>query len=180
MSKKSLFLILFGGVLILSGLIVEIISHENTAKSAKNFNSAKQADFRQFVEGKFSKKYFDITFQDGNIAKRPRLKVSYNLKGQSGILYIYTFWQKNFANNQVQVAQKAEINKFKKAQSGSWADNSFKVIGIGGKPSRPGQVFVLPYRMIKGTHMNINDLNRYKKADRYANFYYDVAAQTLE
>jgi Na+-translocating ferredoxin:NAD+ oxidoreductase RnfG subunit len=58
MNRKSIYLIVLGIVLVISGVFVEVVTFTEKNKKETYRSLQKQMDFRQVVSDKFSDKYF--------------------------------------------------------------------------------------------------------------------------
>lgn len=183
MKGKSLFFIVFGFILVIAGTSIVFNSFRNNAKitsNASSFHTNKnQEDFKNYISNKFSKKIFNVsTTASARSLEYLNLSVEYDLLGEEGVFYLNTLWLKKYEDNIVTLATENEIINYQSYLSAN-ENKIFKIIGIGGEPTNPGLLFIIPAERINKTHQHIQEINEFKKSELRSNFFFDINNKTL-
>jgi hypothetical protein len=184
MKGKSLLLIAFGFLLVISGTTSIIFNNTkkntNSTSSGPLFDGKKnQEDFITYVSNKFSKNYFNVSKTASvNNLEYLDLSVEYDLLGEEGVFYLNTLWVKSYQDNIVKLASDYEILNYQ-SYLGANENPIFKILGIGGEPTNPKLLFIIPADRIKKTHQYIQKINEFKKNELHSNFFYDINDKTL-
>jgi len=143
--------------------------------------------FEKFVVKKFSKKYFTIKewrgdkFVEGVYAdsnKLPDMEIELKLHNNIVKFAVECKWRYRFNKNQFELKEYNLKNyrEFEKEKN----IPVFIVVGIGGKPSLPELMYVIPLKEIKKNIIVRRDMTKYLYEDIKKDFYYDVRNTTLE
>ncbi|MDA3865796.1 MAG: hypothetical protein PF489_03485 [Salinivirgaceae bacterium] len=181
MNRKSIYLIVLGIVLVISGVFVEVVTFTEKNKKETYRSLQKQMDFRQVVSDKFSDKYF--TFEKVKIENASiyqLFKVNYNIKGKAGSFYIETFWQESEDDNLIKDADLLKLKKHTKLNFDRDQLVDFKIIGLGGFPSSPKQIFIIPAEKISSANISIDFIAQHCKDAVKENFFYDTENNVLK
>jgi hypothetical protein len=138
-------------------------------------------DFEKYVVQKFDQKYFEITqwagdkFVEGRFAEttqQPDIQLVLRSAGKRYPLAVECKWRSNPKSEFVRFAddeQLARYQKFGKTNN----TPTFIVLGIGGKPSDPAEVFVIPIDRFNKPLQHLDNLKDYKREDINRGFYFD-------
>ncbi|MFO7863043.1 MAG: hypothetical protein R6U85_03500 [Salinivirgaceae bacterium] len=181
MNKKSIYLIVLGIALVISGVIVEVVAFTERNEEETYSSLQKQMDFRQVVFNKFSDKYFTIEkVQTGTTSTHQLFKVNYNIKGNVDSFYIEALWQTTKDENQIQDVDLRSINKHIHLSNERNQLPDFIIIGVGSNPSLPKQLFVVPVNDLSSFHISSDFLEKYRKDDVKKNFFYHTDRNVLK
>lgn len=161
-------------------------SEEDNETELIGINQKAGLDFEKFVIQKFDRKYFKIRnwasdkFVDGRYADtttQPDIQLSLNLRGQSYPLAVECKWRNQSKGEFVRFANDGQLERYRKF--GDQENHPvFIVLGIGGKPSNPDELYVLPVSELNKPLIHKAALGKYrKKID--ADFYFDQDLQEL-
>jgi hypothetical protein len=152
-------------------------------------NKAKGDAFEKFVVKNFSRKYFTLQewrsdkYVDGIYAVSnhfPDLEVIFNFKekGVNEAFAIECKWRKNYYKNGIEWALNYQIKNYKE-----YADKLsipvFVVIGVGGEPEKPEELFIVPLQEMKSNTITKSELANYKKDISDTRFFWDYEKNKL-
>lgn len=152
-------------------------------------NKAKGDAFERFVVKRFTPKYFTLQewrsdkYVDGVYAVSnhfPDLEVcfEYKTKGVRESFAIECKWRKNYYKNGIEWAQNYQIRNYKE-----YAEKLkipvFVVIGVGGEPDKPQEVFIVPLSNLKDNVISQTELMKYRKEDAGGHFFWDYDRNEL-
>ena len=132
-----------------------------------NQNKRKGDDFEKFVVKILSKnKYLKIKrwtgdkYVDGIYDKtnqQPDLLIECMLKGEFSNFAIECKWRNGLGVNYVQIAKNEQLSRYRAIKE---IDKIpvFIVLGVGGTPNRPDNLYVLPLQVIKNSRLYFNFL----------------------
>lgn len=158
-------------------------------KSISDENKEKGDAFEKYIVKNFSPKYFTLQewrsdkYVDGVYAVSnhfPDLEVVFELKskGVKEAFAIECKWRKNYFKNGVEWAKNYQIENNKE-----YAEKVnipvFVVIGMGGKPSKPNELFIVPLSEIKSNILTKSELEKYKKDSSNTQFFWDYENNEL-
>lgn len=141
-------------------------------------------DFEKYVVQNFDKTFFKVKEWAGDkyvngvyaeTTQYPDLLMELSAKGEKHLLSVECKWRKGFDNDFLKFANEAQLKRYKKYEEDKGIP-VFIALGIGGKPTKPEQLFVVPLKHIKKIYLHKNQVERYKK-DVDAEFYYDYKTQ---
>lgn len=159
------------------------------SKSISDENKEKGDTFEKYIVKNFSPKYFTLQewrsdkYVDGVYAVSnhfPDLEVVFELKskGVKEAFAIECKWRKNYFKNGVEWAKNYQIENYKE-----YAEKVnipvFVVIGMGGKPSKPNELFIVPLSEIKSNILTKSELEKYKKDSSNTQFFWDYENNEL-
>lgn len=165
-----------------------VVSKKNTTYDYEE-NKAKGDAFEKFVVKSFSREFFTLQewrsdkYVDGIYAVSnhfPDLEVIFDdkLKGVKDVFAIECKWRKRFYHNEIEWAKDSQIKNYK-----DYADRVnipvYVVIGIGGEPEAPNEIFIVPLASIKSSTLSKTELSKYKKDTNESLFNWDYKKKEL-
>lgn len=198
-------LILIGLCAILSGLYILTSSKNNLSEKSDEMlvqkditpaqddylnNKLKGDNFEKFVVSRFDSAYFTIQewrsdkYVDGKYAISnhfPDLEIIFNLntKNIHDRFAIECKYRSNYYKNAIHWAENYQLENYKKYAKAVKLP-VFIVIGVGGKPQNPRDVFIVPLTMINSETLNIEFLTQYRRKVSDNNFYWKSELQIFE
>jgi hypothetical protein len=154
------------------------------SKTTQNKKTLKEKgdQFEQFVVKKFDQQYFTLKewrsdkcingrYAESN--KNPDLEFEFHLKGAKIIFAVECKWRQNYYKGGVEWAKKRQLERYN-----DFAINRkisvFIIIGVGGTPDNPNEIFVIPLNCLKFTFATANYLKKFKKKNQEKNFFFDA------
>ena len=165
------------------------IEKENIKQDDFDENKAKGDAFEKFVVKNFNQKYFTLQewrsdkYVDGIYAVSnhfPDLEVIFNFKekGVKEAFAIECKWRKNYFKNEIEWAKDYQIKNYKE-----YADKLnipvFVVIGVGGEPEKPNELFIVPLPKMKVNVITKSELANYKKDLSESRFFWEYEKNIL-
>lgn len=152
-------------------------------------NKAKGDAFEKFVVKNFDRKYFTLQewrsdkYVDGIYAVSnhfPDLEVIFDFKakGVKEAFAIECKWRKNYFKNGIEWAQNYQIKNYKEYAK-KLNIPVFVVIGVGGEPEKPEELFIVPLSKMKSNTITKSELANYKKDISDARFFWDYEKNKL-
>ncbi len=152
-------------------------------------NKAKGDAFEAFVVKSFDTTYFTINewrgdkYVDGKYATSnhfPDLEITFTLefKKVKDTFAIECKWRKSFYNNAITWAEDYQVKNYKE-YAAKLNIPVFVVIGIGGEPSKPHEVYIVPLEKIKTTELTEDFLQPYQREFASNNFYWKWEGKKL-
>ena len=147
--------------------------HKEEKKTNNIFeeNKSKGDAFERFVVQQFDKKYFTIQewrgdkYVDGNYPVSnhfPDLEVSYKWKETEDHFAIECKWRKDYYKGAIEWAKGYQLKNYQE-----YANKTklpvFVIIGVGGKPDKPKDLFVIPLKDILIESIDKASLIPYRK-----------------
>lgn len=197
-------LIILGAAILVAGLFLKfrkvafdkeksnIITETKNALSSKtsddNYEENKQKGdaFEKYVVQQFNRDFFTLMewrsdkYVNGIYAVSnhfPDLEVMYTAGRTKDSFAIECKWRKRFYKNEVEWAQHYQVENYKKYAKEVKLP-VFIVIGIGGEPGNPKEIYIVPLDSAKTNVFTISDLLPYKKYRK--DFYWDVSQKALK
>lgn len=143
--------------------------------------------FEKYIIQKFSKKYYKIKEWRGDkivngihpeSSKLPDMEIELNLHNFKKLFAIECKWRKQLYKNQI------EIEEYKLKNYKAYEDRTniqvFVVLGLGGKPSLPDMIYVIPLKELNKNILTKQELSKYFYSDINKDFYYDKKTNLLE
>lgn len=164
-------------------------ANDKTQQDDFDENKAKGDAFEKFVVKNFSRKYFTLQewrsdkYVDGIYAVSnhfPDLEVIFNFKekGVNEAFAIECKWRKNYYKNGIEWALNYQIKNYKE-----YAEKLnipvFVVIGVGGEPEKPEELFIVPLQEMKSNTISKSELANYKKDISETRFFWDYEKNKL-
>lgn len=153
-------------------------------------NKKKGDDFEKFVVSRFDSTYFTIQewrsdkYVDGKYAISnhfPDLEIIFNLNSKDihDRFAIECKYGSNYYKNAIHWAENHQIENYKK-YANSVGLQVFIVIGVGGNPQNPNEVFIVPLSNVKSTTLHKSVLETYRRKESMSNFYWRSEDQFLQ
>lgn len=187
-------LMLSGGLLLLLGIVIFYTSnktpHPETSKKTElttyEINKKKGDDFEKFIVQKFNKEYFNIKewagdkYVNGVYAEttlNPDLRIEFKIGTTSEEFSVECKWRNNATSGVLNFATANQIKRYKKFEH-EQKHSVFIAIGLGGEPSSPEKLYIIPLQDIDSGKIPLNDLEHYSKNPE-KDFYYDAKLNQL-
>lgn len=145
--------------------------------------------FETFIIEKFDKNYFRLIewrsdkFHKGIYAassKLPDLEYQFKTTKHKDRLSIECKWRADFNNNRkIEIAREDQLENYWRYSKEERIE-VFIILGVGGKPEKPEELFIIPLREIPGPSLHRNKLNDFKRYHEKGNFFYNPETKTLE
>lgn len=143
--------------------------------------------FENYVVHKFSKKYYTLKewrsdkYSNGRYAEAntyPDMELTLHLGKNDYTFAVECKWRSGFRDNGTLTwADEAQIARYRK-----FADQHlmpvFIILGVGGEPSYPAQVYCIPLRALKYTEVRKDYLEQFKH-DMSRSFFYEAKTEEL-
>jgi hypothetical protein len=152
-------------------------------------DSEKGAEFEKYVVARFNQQFFKLInwrsdkFHNGVYALSnmdPDLHYRFQCKSTALEFAVECKWRKGFFDGEIFWAKDYQIANYFSYQQKRKIP-VYIIIGVGGIPSAPREVFIIPLKEILqcGTTVHFNILNQYRRnnADKY--FYLDTATMVI-
>ena len=149
------------------------------SKNIDEENKKKGEDFEKFVVKKFDQKYFNIKewasdkYVDGIYAEsnqNPDLRLEFNHKQTKEEFSVECKYRSSLYNGMLEFAYPDQFKRYQQYEK-SQKIPVFIVVGIGGEPTAPAELYVIPLRLMDSHKVQKEDLKEYAK-DVDANFFY--------
>lgn len=166
-------------------------NHHQTKKSDfDDENKAKGDAFVAFVVKHFDKRYFTLQewrgdkYVEGNYpvsSHFPDLEVKFSLnsKNVSECFAIECKWRKQYYKNCIEWAQDYQIKNYKE-YSAKINIPVFVVIGLGGEPDSPNELFIIPLAKLESNTICKEEIKKYKRDTVEENFFWDFENNVLK
>lgn len=161
-------------------------SQENSETELIGVNQKAGLDFEKFVVQKFDRKYFDIRnwagdkFVEGryaNTTTQPDVHLFLKLRGVSYPFAVECKWRNQPKGDFVRFANDGQLERYKTfGQRENYP--VFIVLGIGGKPSDPAELYILPVQELNKPILHRAGLGKYRK-NVDTDFFFDQESNTL-
>lgn len=160
----------------------------NQSASAKEKGDA----FENYVIGKFDRRFFKLKdmrsdkgakgfYPESN--KYPDLVLEYKPSASSFAVeckWRSNWWQRNDGKESIDWAGGEKKLENYNDYSATHDIPVFVVIGIGGEPHNPNELFVIPLKALKHRYADKHYLFRFLKKDNSKNFFFDAKQVTLK
>lgn len=164
------------------------IPSKPNSKSSDNYeeNKLKGDSFEKYVVQRFNQKFFSIMewrsdkYVNGVYAVSnhfPDLEVLFKAGNIKDSFAIECKWRKSFFNNEIEWARDYQIKNYKK-YAREVAVPVFIVIGIGGEPDNPDEIFIVPLDSVKNNVFTKSQLLQFKTYRK--SFYWDEKEKALK
>jgi len=165
------------------------IEKEKNTQDDFDENKAKGDAFEKFVVKNFDQKYFTLQewrsdkYVDGIYAVSnhfPDLEVIFNFKEKAikEAFAIECKWRKNYFKNEIEWAKNYQIKNYKEYAK-KLNIPVFVVIGVGGEPEKPNELFIVPLLNLKDNVISKSELEKYKKDISDTRFFWDYEKNKL-
>lgn len=163
---------------------------EKTKQDDFDENKAKGDAFESFVVKHFNKKFFTLQewrgdkYVDGNYpvsSHFPDLEVSFEYKKENinENFAIECKWRKYYYQNAIKWAYDYQIKNYKE-YTAKLNIPVFVIIGVGGEPSKPEEVFIIPLSKLESNTISQEELKSYKRKIADTEFFWDFKKNKLE
>jgi hypothetical protein len=178
----------------ISNIFQKIFSSQNNneeqiEKPEENLTSEKKGQqFEELIVSKFAKRYFVLKewrsdkIINGRYAesnKNPDLEFEFKFKNITKAFAVECKWRQNYYKNGINWTKKAQFERYKDFANAKKIP-VFIIIGVGGTPKKPDEIFIIPLRKIKFTFIKITFLEAFKKKDKDKNFFFDANSEILK
>lgn len=127
-----------------------------------------EEDFGKFVAGLFDRTYFTRSNGNGNnglyavSSVKTDMDMRFASKGFEVDFGVKCLWRKEFKIGQIQWC---EIHQFEAYSESHTLKNQklFVIIGIGGLPYSPNEMYVVPFDRLKSPHITRNELREFRR-----------------
>lgn len=142
--------------------------------------------FEKWVVGKFNQYYFKIMewrgdkYHEGRGAesnKFPDLELSFTSNTEYERFAIECKWRSNYIDSNIYWAKQTQLVNYKEFEEVS-GKKVFVIIGVGGSPNNPKDVYIIPLKEISSIIFHISELLPYKRY-RSGEFFFNVNQKTL-
>ena len=143
--------------------------------------------FEEYIVSRFSKKYFSLKEWRGDKSSNgvyaqsntyPDMEYTFKLHGETYNFAVECKWRAKYnQENKVEWSYEEQLARYRQFAK----DKNilvFIVIGIGGTPSDPANVFVVPLASIKNVELSKSWLENYRH-DLSKNMFFDISTQSL-
>ena len=147
----------------------------------------KGQDFENYVVHKFSKKYYTLKewrsdkYSNGRYAEAntyPDMELTLHLGKNDYTFAVECKWRSSFRDNgSLTWADEAQIARYRKFAYKQLMP-VFVVLGVGGEPSYPAQVYCVPLQALKYTEVRKDYLEKFKH-DMSRDFFYEAKTEEL-
>jgi hypothetical protein len=150
-------------------------------------NQEKGIEFEKYIVQKFSKHYFTILdwtgdkFVKGYYAQsslEPDLKMRFTLQQNSVDFAVECKYRSSFFNDGMDL-EKRQLTQYQKFAAEKQM-KVFIVLGVGGSPKEPQELFIIPLEKIETPFLDRTFLMAFKKSNPKANFFFDAPTQVLK
>ncbi len=160
--------------------VVEIVS-----SAIPQTSTEKGYEFEKWVVAKFPKTYYEIKewrsdkYHEGRFASSnmlPDLEIAYRHKNRYAVFAVECKWRSDFQNGKIEWASADQLARYKDFERSS-SKPVFIVIGIGGSPDAPQNLYSIPIRVINSTVLTqyqLKNYNKYKSADFFFDSYNNI------
>lgn len=154
-----------------------------------NANWIKGYQFEKYIVGKFDRNYFSLFFWNGDkradgvypvTSSNPDLEYDYRDAGTVISFAVECKWRSQFVGNHVQWADHDQIEQYKRYERSS-GRSVFVILGVGGEPNDPQELFIVPLSKIPRhmDHLPVEFLTPFKRQNVQANFFLNKQAMRL-
>lgn len=165
------------------------IEKKKTKEDVDAENKAKGDAFESFVVKHFDKKFFTLQewrgdkYVDGNYpvsSHFPDLEVSFEYKRENinENFAIECKWRKNYYKNAIEWAHDYQIKNYKE-YTAKLNIPVLVVIGVGGEPHAPNEVFIIPLSKLESNTISQDELKLYKREIADKEFFWDFKNNAL-
>ncbi len=144
--------------------------------------------FEEYIALKFDKKYFNIKewrgdkYVQGVYATSntyPDMEIVFSHKEMKENFAVECKWRKSFYKNGIEWAKEKQIEVYQKFQKEKNMP-VFVILGIGGEPNSPENLFILPLSAIQGIFLSTDNLKPYQKLSIDKNLFFDAKDKILK
>ncbi len=160
---------------------------ENNTENGLTEAEEKGRAFEEYVVSHFNKKYFTLKewrgdkYYEGNYAESnryPDMEYEFSLGDKVVPFAVECKWRSKFKNKQITWATEEQADIYRKFEKEKDMP-VFVVIGVGGTPSDPEQVYAVPLRVLKLNIAKKDYIRDFVREDKEKNFYLDTENMLL-
>ena len=145
--------------------------------------------FEKWVVSKFSREYFTLkewrsdkgvkgVYAEAN--QHPDLIFEFHLREVKKTFAVECKWRQNYYKGGVQWTKKGQLQRYL-TFSEEKEIPVFVVIGVGGSPDSPEELFVAPLTALKFVHATAEHLDKFRKKNfKNSNFFFDADKNLLK
>ncbi|MCK5720518.1 MAG: hypothetical protein KAH84_11325 [Thiomargarita sp.] len=157
-------------------------------ESVENTPKEKGDKFEQLIVNKFDKRYFILKewrsdkgtngrYAESN--KNPDLEFEFRLKNVQYMFAVECKWRQNYYKGGINWAKKIQVERYNNYATDRKVP-VFIIIGVGGNPDNPNEIFVVPLKALKFDFVKADYLKKFKKNDITKNFYFNAEKEVLK
>lgn len=144
-------------------------------------------DFEKYVVQKFSPKYFNVKEWAGDkyvngiyadTTLQPDLMMEFRLRNKKEVFSVECKWRNAFTNDKVHIAYKDQFQRYKNFSEQRQLP-VFIALGIGGKASKPQDLYIIPLDDLYGHIVLESEIQKYKH-DLKKGLFFDPKDKTLK
>ena len=172
-----------------SDKIVETIETIQKESEVATTEKQKGDDFEKYIVQKFSKSYFSIVewtgdkYVEGMYAKsntNPDLTLKFKMKDIESEFAVECKYRSDYYKNGVEWCTEQQLANYKTFAT-SKEIAVFVAIGMGGVPTAPEELFIIPLTELMSNFVDKSFLNKYKKEKiKDSNLFYDYQTGRLK
>ncbi len=181
---------------VFSTSVVEDLKKSIVEELSENFKSMSSGDltpqgkgreFENFVVSLFNPEYFTLDewqsdkFHNGiypSASLGPDLVYTFQTSSDFGRLAVECKWRCEIPSKGVNIGQQRQLDTYKKFRSDRRMP-VFLVLGIGGKPSHPEELYIMPINEVRSTVLRQYELHEYRRTRR-GYLYFDNFREVLK
>jgi hypothetical protein len=193
-------MILAGFASTIGGILVLVNGKNDPLASVQNLQQdlvepslepeEKGRKFEDWVVRKFNTKFFVLKEWRGDksvvgisaqSSSDPDLVFEFGLREQKAMFAVECKWRRSFTRGNkpgIEWATARQIDRYQDFQRRNGMP-VFAVIGVGGEPDRPSELYVVPLDRLKYPFAAVEYLAKYRKPDLEKDFYYDAGKSQL-
>jgi hypothetical protein len=164
----------------------DVNSDDTLSKKVSKDNSKEKGDaFEGYAVSKFKTNFFKLLEWQGDKyhngiypESNQNPDLLYGLQGQADKFAVECKWRSGFINGKVEWTNDQQLKRYNQYMLEKNLP-VFIVLGIGGEPSRPDEVYAIPLRRMKYSFATKDYLQQFKRLDASRNFYYDLKGMSL-
>ena len=163
-----------------------IIEEEINTEIANKKDKEKGDTFEKHVISRFPEQYYKIKiwqgdkYHEGRFAEsnyHPDLIMELNTKNNKASFAAECKYRQTFFKGEIKLAKEYQIINYRKYAT-EFNQLVFIVLGVGGEPSNPDSLYIIPLNEINSTTYTENQLKKYLKYGK-GDFFYNPQLQTL-
>ncbi|MFT3845765.1 MAG: hypothetical protein QM725_11985 [Lacibacter sp.] len=155
-------------------------------KPVEDIEKKKGDEFERYVIERFDKTYFNLKeWRSDKIHKgiypesnmNPDLVYDFASNSAKARFAVECKWRADLVNNKIEWAKSYQLDNYRRFQQTERMP-VFVVIGVGGQPNNPNDLYIIPLNEINSTYLNAYQLKKFLRYGR-SNFFFDPYAVSL-
>ena len=147
----------------------------------------KGRSFEEFIVSMFSKDYYKIIewrgdkYYNGRYAESnmlPDLELKLKTKKHEVVFAVECKWRNEFYNGKITWAKDYQLKNYKEYEAQT-ENKVFVIIGIGGEPSNPSSLYIVPLKDINSAILTLSNLKKYYRQKK-GNFFLDPVTLVMQ